>query len=177
MARWLLLLCLSLAACGGGGSSGGDNQTPPPPTCCESTALIAADFDAEEQAAQGRYDNRRANTESGRAANGTYFSGAHLTDIRDTAILAATEWTDAAYAIVDGYAQSYELDGPAIADLVEDHRASMLAYILADYDDFTSHPNWANNQAAVQQTRQELIDGVNAEFDALQVALADAGYT
>lgn len=179
--RVLLLLCVVLSACGGGGGSGGGSSAPiaqpPPPDCCASTALIASDFDAEEQRFLGFYDDLRNDTKGSRAANGTYFSGAHLEDARDTAIFIASRWAEEAFAIVDGYAQSYELDGPAIAGLVEDHRDSMLAYMLAEYDAFTSHPNWSGSESAVQQVRQQLIDGVNAEFDALQVALQDAGYT
>lgn len=178
MARWLLLFCVSLAACGDGGPPSADGSPPtPPPPCCASTALISGEFGAQEQFFLDSYDDLRDNTKGVRAGNGTYFSGAHLEDARDTAIFVASRWAEEAFAIVDDYAQAGELDGPAITNLVEDRRDSMLAYVLADYDEFTSHPNWAGSAAAVSQIRQEIIGGMNAEFDALHVALQDAGYT
>ena len=166
--RALLLLCVFLTGCGGGcgGSDDFPPPPPPPPGCCASTAPIGAEFEAEEQEALASYDQAREATADGRAAGGTYFSGAHLADVRNMAIQSADTWTFYALQIVDSYRP--DIDEPAIADMIENHRDSLMGYVLADYDDFTSS---GFNATAVQQVRAEIVDGMNAEFDALRLAI------
>lgn len=168
MARWLLPACLLLSACGGGGGSPDEPVIPPPPNCCASLAAIDAEFDAAETNRLAEYETRRNNAENARAGNGTFFAGSHLAEIRNMAILAASDWSNDALAIVDSY--SDEGISPDVADLVEDYRDSLMGYVLADYDAFTVQ-YFSDQPAAVAQARQEMIDGMNAEFDQLQVDL------
>jgi hypothetical protein len=112
------------------------------------------------------YDDNRDAIASSRAASGTYFSGAHLADVRDMALIAAGIWADDSLETVDSYRPS--IDESAILEMIEDHRVSMISYVLDDYDTLTAS---GFNAAGVQQTRQEIIDGMNAEFDGARDAI------
>ena len=172
----LLLLSLVLAGCGGGGGGSSDDPDQPnPPACCASTALIAGDFDDGEQSTIQSYEDSVDAIDTGHASAGTNRSGAHLQDRRDAAILAADVWTFDAFEVVDGYADTMAIDGDAVVDLVEDYRDSLMAHVLAEYDNATSSPLW--NASAVAQIRAEIVTGMNAEFDQLQNDLAAAGHT
>lgn len=175
MRGWLCLVALGLYGCGGGGGSsgGGPPPPPPPPACCASTAVIAADFDADEQDEAGAFDTRRQAIQTNHASAGTTFSGAFLTDLRDNGITYANSWAAKAFDAVDAEAAD-GLDGPAIADMVEDYRTIEIDYAVADYDAVTAGGGWpAGSVAAV---RQDMIDSMNAAFDQLLADLDSAGY-
>lgn len=177
MAHMLRAFCVSVAtllvSCSGGGSSPGSAPPPPPPPCCASTAIIASDFDADEQDERAAFDANRQAIESGHAAAGTYFSGAFLSDLSDNGVAYANGWTAKAFDSVDAEAPS-GIDGPAIAGMVEDYRGILIDYAVADYDQVTSGGGWP--AGAVAQARQEMIDGMDAAFDQLLADLNAAGY-
>lgn len=167
--RVLLLLCALLTACGGGGGSSGGSQgtvppppDPPPDLTAEVSTRWADAYDTEIAA----YYEAEQDREQQMASNGQFGTPAHYQYFVQDALAYTAFWADDARAILADVETRGTVNRSTASGWVEDYRAAFMAYMLDHYDYLDQRGD--AGEPFYTNFRNDLINGINAEFDQLQ---------